>query len=177
MPVNHSNWTRKNPYQEPHVNFRAGSIEVSSRKDFTGARPIQLPSECRTGRATFRAFLRPSVISFLHYTEPLAFVFTMAQFLPVKMSKFDNQPWGFRLQGGIDFAAPLTIQKVSFCWKKIKGNMQNVLAYVLFWNNVWFDFRFWKDTVVPYMDMELYLLLVKMLLNALKIMILIFLYY
>ena len=46
--------------------------------------------------------------------------------------------------------------------------MQNVLAYVLFWNNVWFDFRFWKDTVVSYMDMELYLLLVKMLLNALK---------
>jgi len=37
----------------------------------------------------------------------------MAQILPVKMSKFDNQPWGFRLQGGIDFAAPLTIQKVN----------------------------------------------------------------
>jgi hypothetical protein len=45
----------------------------------------------------------------------------MAQLLPVKMSKFDNQPWGFRLQGGIDFAAPLTIQKVSFCWKRNQG--------------------------------------------------------
>ena len=37
----------------------------------------------------------------------------MAQIVSVKMSKFDNQPWGFRLQGGIDFAAPLTVQKVS----------------------------------------------------------------
>lgn len=37
----------------------------------------------------------------------------MAQLLPIKMSKFDNQPWGFRIQGGIDFAAPLTIQKVN----------------------------------------------------------------
>ena len=36
----------------------------------------------------------------------------MAQLLPIKMSKFDNQPWGFRIQGGIDFAAPLTVQKV-----------------------------------------------------------------
>merc|ERR1712071_414427 len=31
----------------------------------------------------------------------------------IKMSKFDNQPWGFRIQGGIDFAAPLTVQKVN----------------------------------------------------------------
>ena len=38
----------------------------------------------------------------------------MAQLTSIKMSKFDNQPWGFRLQGGIDFAAPLTVQKVSF---------------------------------------------------------------
>jgi len=37
----------------------------------------------------------------------------MAQLLPIKMSKFDNQPWGFRFQGGIDFAAPLTVQKVN----------------------------------------------------------------
>jgi len=37
----------------------------------------------------------------------------MAQLLPIKMSKFDNQPWGFRIQGGIDFAAPLTVQKVN----------------------------------------------------------------
>jgi len=37
----------------------------------------------------------------------------MAQMLPIKMSKFDNQPWGFRIQGGIDFAAPLTVQKVN----------------------------------------------------------------
>lgn len=37
----------------------------------------------------------------------------MAQLTSIKMSKFDNQPWGFRLQGGIDFASPLTVQKVS----------------------------------------------------------------
>ncbi|XP_032783624.1 PDZ and LIM domain protein Zasp isoform X7 [Daphnia magna] len=37
----------------------------------------------------------------------------MAEMLSIKMSKFDNQPWGFRLQGGIDFCAPLTVQKVN----------------------------------------------------------------
>lgn len=36
----------------------------------------------------------------------------MAQVISIKMSKFDNQPWGFRLQGGVDFSAPLTVQKV-----------------------------------------------------------------
>jgi hypothetical protein len=43
----------------------------------------------------------------------------MAQIVSVKMSKFDNQPWGFRLQGGIDFAAPLTVQKVSFSFSSL----------------------------------------------------------
>jgi hypothetical protein len=38
----------------------------------------------------------------------------MAEMTSIKMSKFDNQPWGFRLQGGIDFCAPLTVQKVSY---------------------------------------------------------------
>jgi hypothetical protein len=38
----------------------------------------------------------------------------MAELTSIKMSKFDNQPWGFRLQGGIDFCAPLTVQKVSY---------------------------------------------------------------
>lgn len=38
----------------------------------------------------------------------------MAEMMSIKMSKFDNQPWGFRLQGGIDFCAPLTVQKVSY---------------------------------------------------------------
>ncbi len=38
----------------------------------------------------------------------------MEQLLPIKMSKFDNQPWGFRLHGGTDFASPLAIQKVFF---------------------------------------------------------------
>ncbi|XP_046645637.1 PDZ and LIM domain protein Zasp-like isoform X7 [Daphnia pulicaria] len=37
----------------------------------------------------------------------------MAEMTSIKMSKFDNQPWGFRLQGGIDFCAPLTVQKVN----------------------------------------------------------------
>ncbi|GLG97100.1 LIM domain-containing protein jub [Gryllus bimaculatus] len=35
----------------------------------------------------------------------------MAQLINVKLSRFDAQPWGFRLQGGKDFGAPLLIQK------------------------------------------------------------------
>ncbi|KAK7873261.1 hypothetical protein R5R35_011333 [Gryllus longicercus] len=37
----------------------------------------------------------------------------MAQLINVKLSRFDAQPWGFRLQGGKDFGAPLLIQKVT----------------------------------------------------------------
>ena len=33
--------------------------------------------------------------------------------MEIKMSRFDNSPWGFRVHGGIDFGAPLRIQKVS----------------------------------------------------------------
>jgi hypothetical protein len=36
----------------------------------------------------------------------------MAQLIGVKLSRFDASPWGFRLQGGKDFGAPLLIQKV-----------------------------------------------------------------
>lgn len=36
-----------------------------------------------------------------------------AQMLEIKLSRFDAQPWGFRLQGGVDFATPLLVQKVS----------------------------------------------------------------
>ncbi|XP_037815822.1 PDZ and LIM domain protein Zasp isoform X26 [Lucilia sericata] len=35
------------------------------------------------------------------------------QLLQIKLSRFDAQPWGFRLQGGTDFAAPLLVQKVN----------------------------------------------------------------
>ncbi|XP_017837041.1 PDZ and LIM domain protein Zasp isoform X3 [Drosophila busckii] len=35
------------------------------------------------------------------------------QMLQVKLSRFDAQPWGFRLQGGVDFAQPLLVQKVN----------------------------------------------------------------
>ena len=34
------------------------------------------------------------------------------QKVDIKMSRFDNAPWGFRVHGGIDFGSPLTIQKV-----------------------------------------------------------------
>ncbi|XP_059478492.1 PDZ and LIM domain protein Zasp isoform X7 [Neocloeon triangulifer] len=37
----------------------------------------------------------------------------MAQLMTVKLARFDGSPWGFRLQGGIDFAQPLCIQKVN----------------------------------------------------------------
>ncbi|XP_037947909.1 PDZ and LIM domain protein Zasp isoform X9 [Teleopsis dalmanni] len=35
------------------------------------------------------------------------------QLMQIKLSRFDAQPWGFRLQGGVDFAAPLLVQKVN----------------------------------------------------------------
>lgn len=38
----------------------------------------------------------------------------MAQLLTVRLSRADaHQPWGLRLQGGVDFGTPLLIQKVS----------------------------------------------------------------
>ncbi|XP_067629377.1 PDZ and LIM domain protein Zasp isoform X11 [Eurosta solidaginis] len=35
------------------------------------------------------------------------------QLIQIKLSRFDAQPWGFRLQGGVDFAQPLVVQKVN----------------------------------------------------------------
>ena len=35
--------------------------------------------------------------------------------LTIAMSRSANQPWGFRLHGGVDFASALTVLKVSFC--------------------------------------------------------------
>ncbi|XP_015591799.1 PDZ and LIM domain protein 3 isoform X1 [Cephus cinctus] len=31
----------------------------------------------------------------------------------IKLSKFDNTPWGFRLSGGLDFTHPLTVVRVA----------------------------------------------------------------
>ena len=35
-----------------------------------------------------------------------------SQKVEIKMARFENSPWGFRVHGGTDFGAPLTIQKV-----------------------------------------------------------------
>ena len=35
--------------------------------------------------------------------------------LTIAMSRSANQPWGFRLHGGVDFSSALTVLKVSFC--------------------------------------------------------------
>ena len=54
----------------------------------------------------------------VHYLNKSAYIvwseFKMAQpqTLEIKMARFENSPWGFRLHGGADFATPLTIQKV-----------------------------------------------------------------
>lgn len=37
----------------------------------------------------------------------------MAQLITVRLNKADQQPLGFRLQGGKDFGTPLVVQKVS----------------------------------------------------------------
>lgn len=37
----------------------------------------------------------------------------MAQTLTISMSRTNAQPWGFRLQGGLDFATPLTVLRVN----------------------------------------------------------------
>ncbi|XP_065341800.1 PDZ and LIM domain protein Zasp isoform X14 [Cloeon dipterum] len=44
---------------------------------------------------------------------PTSVASRMAQLMTVKLTRFDGSPWGFRLQGGIDFAQPLCIQKVN----------------------------------------------------------------
>ncbi|XP_076638560.1 PDZ and LIM domain protein 3 [Colletes latitarsis] len=31
----------------------------------------------------------------------------------IKLSRSDNQPWGFRLSGGVDFCFPLTVVRVA----------------------------------------------------------------
>lgn len=36
----------------------------------------------------------------------------MAQLITVRLNKSDQQPLGFRLQGGKDFGTPLVVQKV-----------------------------------------------------------------
>ncbi|XP_023320569.1 PDZ and LIM domain protein Zasp isoform X4 [Eurytemora carolleeae] len=37
----------------------------------------------------------------------------MSQIVDIKLSRFENSPWGFRLHGGTDFGTPLLIQKVN----------------------------------------------------------------
>ena len=45
--------------------------------------------------------------------------------LSAKLDRTDSStPWGFRLQGGKDFSAPLTIQRVS-----ITGNVKLLFYY------------------------------------------------
>lgn len=40
--------------------------------------------------------------------------FQMAQLITVRLNKSDQQPLGFRLQGGKDFGTPLVVQKVIY---------------------------------------------------------------
>lgn len=40
----------------------------------------------------------------------------------LKLVKEENQPFGFRLIGGTDFATPLTVSRVSV-WMNIKSNV------------------------------------------------------
>ena len=47
------------------------------------------------------------------------------QMMQVKLSRFDAQPWGFRLQGGTDFAAPLLVQKVC-------TNFEDMITYNMY---------------------------------------------
>ena len=53
---------------------------------------------------------------------------TLQQKVDIKMSRFDNAPWGFRVHGGIDFGSPLTIQKVrqstKQCFNFIEANFR-----------------------------------------------------
>jgi len=43
-----------------------------------------------------------------------------AETLTVQLSRdAAGQPWGFRLQGGADFATPLSVQSVRVCLKNI----------------------------------------------------------
>uniref|UniRef100_A0A182YTJ0 Uncharacterized protein n=1 Tax=Anopheles stephensi TaxID=30069 RepID=A0A182YTJ0_ANOST len=37
----------------------------------------------------------------------------MANLMTVRLQRGDGQAWGFRLQGGKDFSAPLVLQRVS----------------------------------------------------------------
>lgn len=52
-------------------------------------------------------------ISFIYNSFLIHFVADMAQLINVRLSRVDAQPWGLRLQGGMDFGTPLVVQKVS----------------------------------------------------------------
>lgn len=51
------------------------------------------------------------------------FVTDMAQLINVRLSRVDAQPWGLRLQGGMDFGTPLVVQKVSFLSRSLSLNL------------------------------------------------------
>ncbi|KAG8224996.1 hypothetical protein J437_LFUL006007 [Ladona fulva] len=54
----------------------------------------------------------------------------MSSMMTVKMSRFDGSPWGFRLQGGKDFAQPLVIQKrhvfTAKKWQTARASRKNL---------------------------------------------------
>lgn len=43
----------------------------------------------------------------------VSFALSKMTTVDVKLSRFERQPWGFRLHGGADFGSPLIIQKVN----------------------------------------------------------------
>ena len=50
-----------------------------------------------------------------------------SQKVEIKMARYENSPWGFRVHGGIDFGSPLTIQKVS---KLIERHISNHIKII-----------------------------------------------
>ncbi|KAJ9591099.1 hypothetical protein L9F63_002380, partial [Diploptera punctata] len=73
----------------------------------------------------------------------------MAQLISVKLSRFDASPWGFRLQGGKDFGAPLLIQKDmsrNFCRIILKNYKFNARSRI-------FNFTAHLNTLLSHMTL------------------------
>jgi len=65
----------------------------------------------------------------------------------IKLSKADNQPWGFRVTGGLDFGTPVTVIKVQFFF-----NIKLIKKYMIIYTGkiLWEVVHRHSNTLVPF---------------------------
>lgn len=74
------------------------------------------------------------IVSDRSFINIVVYCWQMAQLITVRLNKSNQEPLGFRLQGGKDFGTPLAVQKVS---DYLAGYLHRTCT-VDFWDGIFF---------------------------------------